>query len=134
MIKIEPRPITLGGKEWTIPAIPWKPFSKIRAPIYALRDAITDPKTNVLSPERYTRLSPEQIAEMADVVFTAITCADPNFTQEEFDQLPIADFELRDAFLIVGLQTGQYVLFSSEQGTSPPGEAAADGTTSISTA
>jgi hypothetical protein len=112
--------VTLGGEKYSIQRPVWKQLRQIRDPIYALSDAITDPQTGRVSEKLYKELSPERYEQMGRVVYVALTRTKPELTAEQFDEIEIGEFELLNAFLVIRLQTGQYIALPAGGGGEGP--------------
>lgn len=117
----EPKPVENGsasvlldGRQWPVKRFVWQYLRQVRDPIYELSDQITEPHPDkpgftCVSETRFQKLTPEQYEAMGRVVYLAIKQTHPDLTPEEFDNFAFGDFDLLNAFLIVRLQSGQYV-------------------------
>ncbi|HEY2446248.1 MAG TPA: hypothetical protein VGI20_10975 [Rhizomicrobium sp.] len=95
--------IAIAGREWEIP---------ILAP---RQNRIVLP--GLLRPRREPGA---QYESLLDIVFAALTRAHPWITREEFEDWPIASFELVDAIPVIAKQTGFLTRFLDRLGMRRP--------------
>jgi hypothetical protein len=83
-------PITLAGKTWQIPHLPFRILKKLQPRLLAKGASLFggDLKTLVF------RLEEEQLDALAEDAFTAISFVEPTLTQEQFLELPFSSREL----------------------------------------
>lgn len=111
------RPITLAGRTFDIPCLPFKK-NRIVVPAcsFALK-AINRSQAPELEPINVTAIDNIYLA-----VFEAVSCADPDVTREVFDSWGCYLPDLIAAVMIIALQTG--VLVQVKDGDKKPlGEA-----------
>ncbi|HWE05186.1 MAG TPA: hypothetical protein VG274_00670 [Rhizomicrobium sp.] len=81
--------ITIAGREWRIP------------PLAPRQNRVVLPGLMRLGKE-----PAEQYGTLLDIVFAALTRAHPSMTREEFDDWPIATWELVESIPVIARQTG----------------------------
>lgn len=84
--------ITLGGKSWTVPPLPWK-ICRVVEPVivrdfFAIHDPIADGDDNAVD-------------RLVGAVFAALHHVDPDLAREDLDALAFGRSELSDALTAV---------------------------------
>jgi len=103
--------ITLAGKEWKIPKMALRQNRELQ-PLYGqIAPSILREGTRV------DEITPEQLDILARIAFLAANRADPNLTEEEFEEMPVGLAELIEALMPIMIQSG---LFKKREDT--PGE------------
>jgi len=103
--------VSLGGFDWPVPPMTLKQNRKLQGLFKnvsgkILRDGIT-----------LDGLTEQDVADLSQIAFIALSRAHPQITVEEMDEMPIGVVELVSALLVVMEQSGLY------RKTAAPGEA-----------
>lgn len=127
------RAIALGGRIFNVPQLPLRQNRIVYPIVRTLSAAPTEPDSFVSrlmaaggSPDQVT---PEELDQLAEIAFHAASAADRALTREEFEDLPISPVQLVEAFFVVRLQTGGWLVPESDsagaaaEGEAAPGEA-----------
>lgn len=98
------REITLGGRELSVPRLP----HRLNRRAYPLcRDLIAGGLIDRCArPDTVLEVTDTEMTALADVAFLAAQAADPEMTQEAFEDMPITPLELLEAFFEIMVQTG----------------------------
>lgn len=129
-------PIELWGKKWPVPELAPKQLKRCRANIIAITkylngeiDKVTPEET---TGDRLVRMSDAQYADLCRIVQIGMSVLNPGVTAEWFDEQPIKDSEMYNAFLFVRHQSQLFRVLTPEeveaakaQEGQPKGEAAA---------
>jgi hypothetical protein len=83
-------PVTLAGRTWQLPHLPFRILKKLQPRLLAKGAALFggDLKTLVF------RLDEEQLDALAEDAFTALNFAEPTLSKEQFLELPFSSSEL----------------------------------------
>jgi hypothetical protein len=102
--------ISLGGKNWSIPHLPFRAIKKIQP---ALLNIYADLGGAEMSLASVARLGEAQLERLAEAAWLAISHVDASLTREQFFDLPFSVAELMRAFPAVaqaaGLRAGSTV-------------------------
>lgn len=95
--------ISIGGKQWQVPQLAIKQNRIIDPLVLALLPIFYTWKSD---PATISKIGREQYDSLLTIVYTAITRAKPDFTLQQFEDLPATLPELINAFSIIAQQTG----------------------------
>jgi hypothetical protein len=113
-------PVTLGGKTWALPHLPFRLVKKIQPALFRIyREA----GGSEMSSATLARLEEPQLDCLAQATFLAISAVDPNFKYDEFLALPFTVAELIGAFGSLARAAG---LRAAASEGSPPEEGGAE--------
>lgn len=128
----EPFSISLGGKTWSVPHLPFRAIKAIQP---ALFDVYLAAGGSSMSAESVARLSEAQLERLAEATWRAIAFVEPELSLVRFLELPFSVGELIKAFPSVAKAAGLRPGGVDDQG--PPAlatqEASQDAGKSIST-
>jgi hypothetical protein len=100
--------ITLGGKRWAVPHLPFRAIKAIQP---ALFDIYLAAGGTSMSSDSVARLGEAQLDRLADATWRAIAFVEPTLSYADFLELPFSVGELIQAFPSVakaaGLRPGQ---------------------------
>ncbi|RBP03807.1 hypothetical protein DFR50_14255 [Roseiarcus fermentans] len=95
-----PNTIALGGKTWTLPALPWRIVREVQPEIGKFFALAGDGGTNTL------RLTTAELDALAGVVFRAAGHVDRTLTREAFDDLAFSPLDVVRAIPAVARACG----------------------------
>jgi hypothetical protein len=98
--------ITVGGKDWPVPILAAKQNKIIDPLILSLIPLFAEWQTNKAA--ALAKLGSKEYDALQEISFQAIRRAHPEFTREQFLDLPVTLPELISAFPIVARQTGVF--------------------------
>ena len=126
--------MSLGDRTFEIPALPLG-VCRVVYPVcrkLSLKGALVD---RVVSVGLLEAMTDGDMDDLANIDFACAQLADPTFTREEFDQLPVTPIQLFDAFYyVIRYQTGMWIPITpdaEQPAGEAPGEAAPQNSTSI---
>ena len=128
----EPFAISLGGKTWSVPHLPFRAIKAIQP---ALFDVYLAAGGASMSVESVARLSEAQLDRLAEATWRAIAFVEPQLSLVEFLDLPFSVGELIKAFPSVAKAAGLRPSGVEDQSLPAPAtrEASQDAGKSIST-
>ena len=88
-------PVSLGGKTWSVPHLPFRTIKAIQP---ALFDVYLEAGGPAMSGESVARLSEAQLDRLAEATWRAVSFVDPELTCGTFLELPFSVGELIQAF------------------------------------
>ena len=99
--------ITLADRAFSVP-----PLSiRYNREVYPLCVALTNAGLlDRLSDQGVVNLTAGEIDQLAEIALQGALAADQMMTREAFDQMPVTPAELIDAFIIMRIQTGGWVM------------------------
>ncbi len=92
--------ITLGGRTWTIPPLPWRVVRSLQPRLGRFFTATRGEGTRVLV------MSTDDLDSAAQAVFEAVVYAEPGLTREDFDALTFGSLDLARAIPAVARAAG----------------------------
>ena len=92
--------ISLGGRTWAVPPLPWRVVRSIQPRLGAFFTATRGEGARVLV------LSTADLDSMAQAIFEAVSFAAPGLTREEFDGLSFGSLDLARAIPAVSRAAG----------------------------
>ena len=84
-------PVSLGGKTWDIPSLPWRICREAQPKLVDFADRARADGSILAIP-------PEKLDALADVAFAAIRHAEPELSREDFDNLAFSVSDLCRTF------------------------------------
>jgi hypothetical protein len=117
----ETRPIKLGGRTFDVPALPLR-INKTAYPLCRKLSA-GGPDGRLSELTKSLDYSEEEMADLMELAFLAVTAADPTVDRAAFEELPVTPPELLDAFFVIRYQTGGWVPVTTAEGDDGAGEA-----------
>ena len=99
----EPFVISLGGKTWSVPHLPFRAIKAIQP---ALFDVYLAAGGSAMSAESVARLSETQLERLAEATWRAISFVEPDLSFVNFLDLPFSVGELIQAFPSVARAAG----------------------------
>ena len=99
----EPFVISLGGKTWLVPHLPFRAIKAIQP---ALFDVYLAAGGSSMSAESVARLSEAQLERLAEATWRAISFVEPELSLVNFLELPFSVGELIQAFPSVARAAG----------------------------
>jgi hypothetical protein len=113
------RDIVLGGKTFAVPVLPLR-HNRVIYPL--CRDLSADPDNaeSFIGRLAASGGSPDKVADdeldkLIQIAFHAAQAADKELSGAAFDELPITPPELLNAFFLIRLQTGAWLMADSTQ-------------------
>ncbi len=101
-------PISLGGKSWSVPHLPFRAIKAIQPALFEIYLAAGGPS---MSGESVARLNETQLDRLAEATWRAVSFVDPELSLTKFLDLAFSVGELIQAFpsvaKAVGLQPGR---------------------------
>lgn len=117
----EPRALDMGGRTFTVPALPLR----VTMAVYPIIRSLSGDEDGLIVRAKKNgslEVDAEEMAQVVEVAFLCARAADPSLTREDFEALPITPPELLDAFLVARYQTGAWIA-PTPGGEDTPGEA-----------
>jgi len=106
-----PLDITLAGRVFSVPPLPLR-WNREVYPLCARLTAAG--LLDRLGPGGTLALTADDIDALAEIAFWGASAADSTLTRDEFEALPIAPTELVDAFILIRVQTGGWLMVPSQ--------------------
>jgi hypothetical protein len=111
----DPRPITLGDRTFMVPVLPLR-HNRVIYPLcrdLSVNNGEGDTESFmarlVAANGTPDAVRDDEWPKLEKIAMQAAMAADPTFTQDDFDNLPVTMPQLIDAFFIVRMQTGAWV-------------------------
>lgn len=99
----EPFIITLAGRQWALPHLPFRAIKKIQPALFQIYAELGGGGASIAS---IAQLSEAQLDRLADAVFHGIAHVDAALTHEAFLDLPFSVSELIQAFPAIAKAAG----------------------------
>ena len=96
-------PVALGGRQWTLPHLPFRAIKKIQPILFQLHAELGGAEASAASLARFTEAQLERLAEAA---YHAIAVVDKDLAREAFFELPFSVGELMLAFPAIARAAG----------------------------
>jgi hypothetical protein len=96
-------PVALGGRQWSLPHLPFRAIKKIQPALFQLYAELGGA---AISPASVAQLSEAQLDRLAEATYQAIAHAEPELSREAFLELPFSVSELMQAFPAVAQAAG----------------------------
>ena len=115
-------PISLGGRRWSLPHLPFRAIKKIQP---ALFQVYAELGGAAMSTSSVAQLSEGQLDRLAEATHQAIAHVDPELSREAFLDLPFSVGDLMQAFPAVAKAAGlraPSAADSTEAAQEAPGE------------
>lgn len=112
MVDTTMRTVQLGEREFKVPMLP----PRANRTLYPLMVTLEPLVTRTVSGGYNFEPTKEEFALTLDAVFQACNFADPSFSFEEFDNLPVKPQAYFDALLQIRLATGGWVIKDAAEG------------------
>jgi len=121
----EPFVVSLGGRRWTLPHLPFRAIKKIQPALFQVYSELGGAAMSTAS---VTQLSEAHLDRLAEATWLAIAHVDPEFSRESFLDLPFSVGELMQAFPAVAGAAGlRAVQSAAEPQREAPGESISTG-------
>jgi hypothetical protein len=88
-------PVTLGGRTWILPHLPFRAIKAIQPALYDIYLAAGGP---AMSNETVARLGERELERLAEATWRAVAHVEPNLPFAEFLELPFSVGDLIRAF------------------------------------
>ena len=95
--------VTLGGRNWALPHLPFRAIKAIQPSLFAIYLAAGGP---AMSSDSVARLGEAELDRLAEAIWRAIAHVDPALSLAEFLDLPFSVGELIKAFPAVARAAG----------------------------
>ena len=96
-------PITLGGRSWTLPHLPFRAIKAIQPALFDIYLAAGGPS---MSSDSVARLGETELERLAEATWRAIAHVDPALAFADFLELPFSVGDLIQAFPSVAKAAG----------------------------
>ena len=113
--------IILGEREFTVPRLPLK----VTRVVYPICQRLTNAELTKRiwnAREEPLQTTDEEMDDLCKITLLACQVADPSFTKEEFEDLPVEPGQLYDAFLAIRFACGGWATVKVTEGQDQPGE------------
>lgn len=119
------RTMIIAGSPFEVPMLPIR-LNKIAYPI-CRKLSNAGFLNRIVEGKGQVDCSTEEMDDLTELAFVAVSSANPRITREEFDNWPITPPELVDVFFLIRYQTGGWIALDPNAGTqveeTEPGEA-----------
>ena len=95
--------VSLGGRRWALPHLPFRAIKKIQP---ALFQVYAELGGAAISTASVAQLSEAQLDRLAEATYQAIASVDPDLSREAFLDLPFSVSELMQAFPSIAKAAG----------------------------